>query len=133
VDTSEEDLAGVLHPEVDRLTGRQLHFENFILLFAEHEVISPTNLNIHLEQGNLEPALLFRDGMMYQIEWSTKSGDYEQKTGFRRPIQFLNLDGTPAALKPGHTWVLVVTNFSSVTQEKPGVWKVTFYPPEGSK
>jgi hypothetical protein len=133
VDTSEEELAGILHPEVDRLTGRQLYFENFILLFAEHEVISPTNLNIHLEQGNLEPALLFRDGMMYQIEWSTKSGDYEKKTGFRRPIQFLNLDGSPAALKPGHTWVLVVTNFSSVTEERPGVWKVTFYPPEGSK
>jgi hypothetical protein len=133
VDTSEEELAGILHPEVDRLTGRQLYFENFILLFAEHEVVSPTNLNIHLEQGNLEPALLFRDGMMYQIEWSTKSGDYEQKTGFRRPIQFLNLDGTPAALKPGHTWVLVVTDFSSVTEEKPGVWKITFYPPEGAK
>jgi len=133
VDTSEEELAGILHPEVDRLTGRQLHFENFIVLFAEHEVVSPTNLNIHLEQGYLEPALLFRDGLMYQIEWSTKSGDYEKKTGFRRPIQFLNLDGSPAALKPGHTWVLVVTNFSSVREEKPGFWIVTFFPPEGSK
>lgn len=133
VDTSEEELAGILHPEVDRLTGRQLHFENFIVLFAEHEVVSPTNLNIHLDQGNIEPALLFRDGMMYQIEWSTKSGDYEKKTGFRRPIQFLNLDGTPAALKPGHTWVLVVTNFSTVREEKPGFWIVTFFPPEGSK
>ncbi len=133
VDTSKPELAGVLHPEVDRLTGRQLHFENVIVIFAEHEVISPTNLNIHLEQGNIEPALLFRDGKMYQIKWSTIAGEYEQKTGLRRPIQFLNLDGTPAALKPGHTWVLIVTDFSTVKEETPGVWKVIFYPPEGSK
>jgi hypothetical protein len=133
VDTSEEDKAGILHPEVDRLTGRQLHFENVIIVFADHEVVSPTNLNIHLEQGNLEPALLFRDGMAYQIKWSTKSGDYEKKTGLRRPIQFVNLDGTPAALKPGHTWVVIVTPFSVVTETSPGVWNVRFYPPDGSK
>ena len=133
VDTSKPELAGILHPEVDRLTGRQLHFENVIVIFAEHEVISPTNLNIHLEQGNIEPAFLFRDGKMYQIKWSTIAGEYEQKTGLRRPIQFLNLDGTPAALKPGHTWVLIVTDFSTVKEETPGVWKVIFYPPEGSK
>lgn len=133
VDTSRQEQAGVLHPEVDRLTGRQLHFENLIILFAEHEVISPTNLNIHLDQGNLGPAMLFRDGMVYQIQWSTKSGEYEQKTGLRRPIQFLNQDGSPAALKPGHAWVLVVTDFSSVKAVEPGLWKVIFYPPEGSK
>jgi hypothetical protein len=133
VDTSREEKAGVLHPEVDRLTGRQLYFENFIVVFAEHEVVSPTNLNIHLDQGNLGSAMLFRDGMMYQIKWSTQAGEYEQKTGFRRPMQFLNPDGSPAALKPGHTWVLIVTNFSPVKEEKPGAWKVTFYPPEGSK
>ncbi|MBI5841660.1 MAG: DUF3048 C-terminal domain-containing protein [Chloroflexi bacterium] len=133
VDTSEEELAGVLHPEVERLTGRQLHFENLIVVFAEHEVVTLTNLNIHLEQGNHEPAMLFRDGRMYEIKWSTKSGEYEKKTGLRRPIQFLNLDGSPAALKPGHTWVLIVTPFSPVTEKSPGVWEVRFYPPEGSK
>jgi hypothetical protein len=44
VDTADPASAGVVHPEVDRLTGRQLHFENGIVLFAQHEVISPTNL-----------------------------------------------------------------------------------------
>jgi hypothetical protein len=133
VDTSEEAKAGILHAEIDRLTGRQLHFENVIVIFAEHEVVSPTNLNIHLDQGNLEPAMLFRDGMMHQIQWSTISGDYEQRTGLRRPIQFVNLDGTPAALKPGHTWVTILTPFSSVTESPAGHWNVRFFPPEGSK
>jgi len=133
VDTSEYDQAGILHPEVDRLTGRQLHFENLIVIFAEHTVVMPTNLDIHLEQGNLEPALLFRDGRMYRIKWSTKSGEYEKTTGLRRPIQFINPDGTPIALKPGHTWVLVVTPFTSVKETSPGVWQVLFAPPEGAK
>ncbi|MEW6401005.1 MAG: DUF3048 C-terminal domain-containing protein [Chloroflexota bacterium] len=133
VDTSEEKTAGELHPEVDRLTGRQLHFENVIVIYAEHEVISPTNMNIHLDQGELQRGFLFRDGMMYPIKWSTRAGEYEQKTGFRRPIQFLNEDGTPAALKPGHTWVLIVTPFSPITEADPGLWKVRFSPPEGAK
>jgi hypothetical protein len=103
------------------------------VIFAEHTVVSPTNLDIHLEQGNLEPALLFRDGRIYRIKWSTKSGEYEKTTGLRRPIQFINPDGTPIALKPGHTWVLVVTPFTSVKEMSPGVWQVLFAPPEGAK
>jgi hypothetical protein len=51
VDNADNATAGQLHAEVDRLTGRQLHFENFIIIFAEVDVISPTNLDIHLEQG----------------------------------------------------------------------------------
>jgi hypothetical protein len=133
VDTSEEDKAGILHPEIDRLTGRQLQFENVIVIFADHEVISPTNMNIHLDQGNFEPAMLFRDGVVYQIKWSTRAGPYERTTGFRRPIQFVNLDETPAALKPGHTWITIVTPFSVVTETSPGVWNVRFFPPDGSK
>jgi hypothetical protein len=133
VDTSEEDKAGILHPEIDRLTGRQLQFENVIVMFADHEVISPTNMNIHLDQGNFEPAMLFRDGVVYQIKWSTRAGAYERTTGFRRPIQFVNLDETPAALKPGHTWITIVTPFSVVTETSPGVWNVRFFPPDGSK
>ena len=50
VDDADPDTAGVVHPEIDRLTKRQLQFENVIVLFAQHDVISPTNLDIHLEQ-----------------------------------------------------------------------------------
>lgn len=132
-DNADKASEGVLHPDTDRLNGRQLHFENVIVLFAEHDVVEPTNLDIHLEQGNKGPAYLFRDGQVYQIIWSTLSGEYEKTTGLRRPIQFLNKDGSQAALKPGHTWVVVVTPYSTVTDQGGGVWKIRFYAPGGSK
>jgi hypothetical protein len=132
VDTSAENLAGVLFPDKDRLNGRQLHFENVIVLFANHEVISPTNLDIHLEEGRIGDAVLFRDGRMYNIQWSTKPGAYEQETGLRRPIQFLNNDNTPAPLKPGRTWVLIATKESGVLEESTGIWKVLFSAPAGA-
>ena len=133
VDTSAKDLAGVLFPDKDRLNGRQLHFENVIVLFAKHEVISPTNLEIHLEKDKIGDAVLFRDGKMYNIQWSTKPGAYEGETGLRRPIQFLNSDNTPASLKPGHTWVIIVTKNSNVLEESSGIWKVLFSAPAGAQ
>jgi hypothetical protein len=70
VDYADPASAGVVHSEIDRLTGRQLHFENVIVLFAQHEVISPTNLEIRMEQDWLGDALLFRDGEKFDIRWS---------------------------------------------------------------
>ena len=134
VDNADEATAGVVHPEVDRLTGRQLHFENVIVLFAKHDVISPTNLDIHLEQDWRNDALLFRDGKMYNIRWSTVATDGEFETGRRKPIQFLHLDDkTPFPLKPGHTWIIVVTPETSVTEQSTGEWLLQFFQPPGAK
>jgi len=134
VDDADPQTAGILHPEIDRLTGRQLHFENLIILFAHHDVISPTNLDIHLEQDWVGDALLFRDGKMYEIRWSTVASDQELQTGRRKPIQFLNLDDTTLfPLKPGHTWVLIVTPETAVTEVAAGEWLLQFHQPEGAK
>jgi len=134
VDNADEQTAGVVHPEVDRLTGRQLHFENVIVLYAKHDVISPTNLDIHLEQDWVGDALLFRDGKMYKIRWSTVATDEEVQSGRRKPIQFFNLDDkTPFPLKPGHTWITVVTPETSVAEESAGQWLLQFSQPLGAK
>ena len=134
VDNADENAAGVLHPEVDRLTGRQLHVENVIVLFTKHDVVSPTNLDIHLEQDWLGDALLFRDGKMYNIRWSTVATDEEIETGRRKPIRFLYPDDeTLFPLKPGHTWILVVTPETVITEESAGEWLVQFYQPPGAK
>jgi hypothetical protein len=134
VDDADPQTAGIVHPEIDRLTGRQLHFENVIVLFAHHDVVSPTNLNIHLEQDWIGDALLFRDGKMYEIRWSTVASDQELQTGRRKPIRFLNLDDTtPFPLKPGHTWILVVTPETAVTEVATGQWLLQFQQPEGAK
>jgi hypothetical protein len=132
VDNADKNAPGVLHADTDRLTGRQLHFENFIVIFAEHDVISPTNLDIHLEQGDEGYAFLFRDGMKYDIRWSTKASEYEVKTGQRRPMSFINPDGSPAQLKPGTSWIFVATPYSVISDEGNGVWKVRYYAPDGS-
>jgi hypothetical protein len=134
VDEASEAAAGVVHPEVDRLTGRQLQVENVIVLFAKHDIVSPTNLDIHLEQDWLGDALLFRDGMMYKIRWSTVATDEEFQTGRRKPIRFLNLDEkTLFPLKPGRTWVLVVTLDTTMREQSAGEWFLMFIQPPGAK
>lgn len=134
VDNADPDTAGIVHPEVDRLTNRQLHFENVIVLFAEHEVISPTNLRIRMEHDRVGNAMFFRDGKKYDIRWSTVSTEEQIETGQRRPIQFLYPDNiTPFPLKPGHTWVLVVTPLTAVTEQSAGSWLLQFSQPPGSK
>jgi len=134
VDTADPDFAGVLHPEVDRLTKRQLQFENVVVLFAKHDVIKPTNLDIHLDQGLDGKALLFRDGQMFDMRWSTVETDDEIKNGARKPIQFYYPDSdTLFPLKPGHTWVIVVTPQSQVIDMSNGVWKLVFTQPPGAK
>ncbi|HEX2696452.1 MAG TPA: SdrD B-like domain-containing protein, partial [Anaerolineales bacterium] len=131
VDNADKNQRGVLHYDVDRLTGRQLHFENVIVLMADTDVVSPTNLDIHLDAGNDGYAFLFRDGQMYKIRWNTRAGDYEKKTGFERPIKFVNMDGSPVALKPGHTWVIIVTPFSIFQEQETGAYLVRYTAPEG--
>jgi DUF3048 family protein len=133
VDESDPDSVGILHNDTDRLTGRQLKFENIILLFANHRVITPTIVDIDMQVGLTGKAFLFRNGKMIEIRWSTRAGKYEQTTGLRRPIQFLNLDGTPAALKPGHTWVIIFNLESYLEEVSPGSWRARFVAPAGAK
>jgi hypothetical protein len=130
-DSADKNNPGVLHTDTDRLTGRQLHFENVIVVMADTDVVSPTNIDIHLDEGDSGYAYLFRDGQMFPIKWSTRAGDYEKQTGYRRPIQFLNMDGSPAVLRPGHTWVTIVTPYSLFQEEQPGVYLVRYGAPEG--
>jgi hypothetical protein len=134
VDDADPNTAGQLHSEVDRLSGRQLHFENVIVLYAEHEVVSPTNLRIHLEQDWVGDANLFRDGQKYGIRWSTVASPQEVQSGRRKPIRFYYPDDkTPFPLKPGHTWIIVVTPRTSVTEKSPGDWLLQFEQPKGAK
>jgi hypothetical protein len=137
VDDTSQENAGVLHAEIDRLTGRQLQFENIIVIHAEHEIFVyrgieiPAILDINLELGNGGFAHLFRDGMKYDVRWSAKARDYEQKTGQARPIYFVDADGNPVPLKPGRTWIFIATPYSHVTHTEDGNWRVRYVPPEG--
>lgn len=133
VDDALVETAGQLHPAIDKLTGRQLQFDNIIVIFAEHDVITPTNMDIHLELGDGSYAYLFRDGKKYDIRWSLKAREYEKITGRPRPIYFVDASGNQVPLKPGNTWIFVATPYSIISNEGDGVWQMKYIPPEGAK
>jgi hypothetical protein len=91
-------------------------------------------LSIHLEQDWVGKALLFRDGKKYDIHWSTVATEAEVESGNRKPIQFFHPDDkTPFPLKPGHTWIIVATPLTAVTERSAGNWLLQFSFPPGAK
>lgn len=127
------DGSGKFRPATDRLNGDQLAFSNVIVLFAQHQAIQPYIIDIKLGAGEKGKAVVFRDGQRFDLFWTTVSGDYEQSTGLRRPIRFVDANGNPFALKPGQSWVHVVTVPSQIFDKGDGNWLVRFYAPAGAK
>ena len=128
--TDNADGAGVLHPATDRLTGRQQSFENIIILQATHDVFRYNQLDIDLRSGKAGFAYLFRDGKMQRIRWSTGNRAWEKENGKLRPIHFVDAQGNPIALRPGRTWIHLVTLASTVEETGDGKWRLKFAQPE---
>jgi hypothetical protein len=120
------------HVDTDRLSGRQVYFDNLIVLFVEHEVLAPQIIDMYLQQGEEGDGFVFRDGQMYDIEWSTRADEYERETGLRRPIAFLDKNGQPFPLRPGRSWIVVATPFSEYFQNEPEKWNFRIYAPPGA-
>ncbi|MBN1305307.1 MAG: DUF3048 C-terminal domain-containing protein [Anaerolineales bacterium] len=129
VDDSTKANAGVFHPDVDRLNGRRLHFENVMVMFVEHQLVdnNPRIIDLVMDIGERGDAYLFRDGMMYPIKWNTEGGI----DGRRTVMKFQDQNGNPFPLKPGHTWIHIVNLGSSFYQEPEGSssWVSRFYAP----
>jgi hypothetical protein len=132
VDDAKKEHAGILHPDTDRLTGRQIAFENIIVLYVEHKVLALAIIDMYLRQGESEDALLFRDGRMFKIKWSTRAGEYEQQTGLRRPISFQDKDGHPFPLHPGRTWIIIATPYSQLSTQADGELRLRIIAPTGA-
>ncbi len=125
----------------DRLNGEPIAKENVIMLFANHNYIARTKIDIELNNIVKGKAILFRDGQAYEIFWTSKYGDYEKETGLLRPIRFMDAEGNPFPLKPGETWVEIVSLASRAWETDPerfpfnspfiqpgsGVWAVRYY------
>jgi hypothetical protein len=127
----------------DRLNGEPLTYENVVILFANHQARRETLIDIDLMYIDKMPALLFRDGQMYEIFWTTANGAYEKQTGMVRPIRFIDAEGNPFPLKPGQTWVEIVQQYTKYnetvdsevyfdlkkkTEAGSGVWAIHFFP-----
>ncbi len=127
--TDQADQTGNLFPATDRLTGRQMAFENVVVLFAEHSRYRHNQLEILLGAGQKGLAYLFRDGQAFRIQWSTLNREWEKTTGLLRPIYFVDSYNNPIPLHPGRTWIHLVTPFSGLSDEGNGEWRVTFIQP----
>jgi hypothetical protein len=100
------DGTGELFPAMDSLTGEQLAFENVVVMWAQHRFVTPTIIEMDLVYVKDQKGLLFRDGNVFEIKWSTRRGE----------LILHDDDGNPIALKPGHTFFEVVS------------WQSTWYP-----
>ena len=129
----------------DRINQQPLAYQNVIVLFTNYQRYSETYFNIDLKFVYRWPALLFRDGQVYKIYWTTRSEAYEKTTGKLRQPRFIDYTGVPFPLKPGQTWVEIaqLNNpvYETVDSEDyarlrdglssgSGIWAVFFTPPE---
>lgn len=123
------DQTGELFPATDRLTGRQLAFENVVVLFADYSRYRHNQFEIMLGAGQKGLAYLFRDGQAFRIQWSTLNREWEKETGLLRPIYFVDSHNNLIPLRPGRTWIHLVTPFSGLNDMGNGNWSVKFVQP----
>lgn len=114
----------------ERLTGEALGFENVIVMYVPHSQLNEAgtifDVNMSFATGK---AKVFRDGQVFEIQWSTVSGPYEQESGLLRPIRFEYLDGTPFPLKPGKLWLHILHSAGEFWELEPQHWKARWYAP----
>jgi hypothetical protein len=96
---------GVAH--LDALTGKQLAFENVIVLSAYHEevVLFPEKYfgeetSLYIELIGEGPVTLLRDGSAFGGRWVRA----ERGSTF----SYVTPDGTPLHLKPGRTFIQII-------------------------
>lgn len=104
-------------PHTDALTGRQIGFENVIVLSAYHEelILFPEKYfgeeeSLYIELLGEGPVTLFRDGQAFEGRWLR-----EQETSM---FTFYGPDGQPLLLKPGRTFIQIIrAGFEQVVVE----------------
>jgi len=103
----------------DKLNGEPLTYENVVILYAPHHRYADTLMDVDLMYVNKGKAVLFRDGQKFNLFWTTRSEEYEKKTGLVRPIRFIDADGDPFPFKPGQTWVHLTPESTPVYETAP--------------
>jgi hypothetical protein len=106
-------------PLTDRLNDQQLTASNVVVVFARHEYFQqPPNEIIDILLSGSGTAYAFRDGQMYQVQWSRPT--------INSVLSLSYADGSPFTFKPGSTWFQVVGVSSQATNPEEGAWRFTF-------
>lgn len=129
-------------PDADLMGGDQIGVENLIILFAPHSYVEgmphlSSYFTVNFNYIDKMPALLFRDGKMYRINWTTASEKYEIESNRLRPIRFIDENGSRFPFKHGQTWVHVVIPgnpyyevddpLGSTITNGSGYWKLPYF------
>lgn len=103
------DGTGQLVPSVDRLTGARLSADNVVIMFARHtfENQGATIVGIELAYVPKRHGILFRDGKMYDVTWSSP----------KAKLTFTDGSGRPIAFKPGNTYFEIISYESTWDSE----------------
>lgn len=113
----------------DRFTGETLTFENVVVLFVAHRSQNPAGTIINLEmQAARGRAVIFRNGQMFEAEWSTQFPAYVTKRAQPIPVHF-EVNDEPFALAPGQTWINLLNEGDRISQTGDGVWLADFSSP----
>lgn len=119
IDSTVNATTNTMIPWVDRNTNEQLAFSNVMIVFAKYTTLNSKN-TIHQVAlvGVSGKALYFRDGQAYDGIWKGVS--------VKSPLQFFDASNQPFELQPGNTWIFIVGDLSTATQDQPGIYKITF-------
>lgn len=121
------DRSMVGRAHIDALTGEQITAANVVLVYAHHiytdfweEMIgdrSNWKLSIQVQLWGQGTALVFRDGEVIPGIW--------KREGRNDMLTFYHGDGTPLPLKPGNSWMQVVTLDTLTEEVEDGVFVFT--------
>jgi hypothetical protein len=114
----------------DRLTGETLSFENVVVMVVPHvaqnEAITIINLQMASARG---VAYIFRNGQMFEAEWSTQFPDYVTDRDQPIPVHF-EVNGEPFPMAPGQTFINLLNQTSGLMSTlSDGVWRADFDAP----
>ena len=109
----DKDQAGQMMAHFDALTKLPITAANVVLLNVNHQNnFVPEDFQeggtcgLEIQLWLSGPAHLFRDGQMFEGVWKR-----DQSTGMR--LQFQDTNGKVIPLKPGNTWIGIVTLYAS--------------------
>lgn len=104
-------------PLVDRLTGQQVTADNVVVLLVSHEYTykSGNSEVIDIKLTGSGKAYAFRDGQMYEVQWTRPSTNSVLSLSYP--------DGSPFPFKHGTTWFQPVGVSSVVQANEGGTWR----------
>ena len=113
----------------DRLTGEALTFENVVVMkvnhVAENAAVTIIGLDMSFKSGN---AFVFRNGQVFEVNWSTAYPDYVTNRQDPLPVHF-EQNGEPFPMAPGQTWFNMLNQFDSLASIGSGIWLADFDAP----